>query len=120
MIPDNSTSSPLLNGRAYEILKWTAAILLPAIGALYFALSGIWGFPNGEQVVGTIAAINVFTGAIVGISTKQYYNSEPFDGVINVLNAGDPEKPTTYDMVLDRDPSTIAGDRELRFRVMGD
>ncbi|MBQ2396430.1 MAG: phage holin [Bacteroidales bacterium] len=46
--------------------------VLPAIGTLYFALAGIWGFPYGEEVVGTIAAVDTFLGVILGISTAQY------------------------------------------------
>ena len=62
----------ILTNKTYDILKWVALILLPAIGTLYFALAGIWGFPYGEQVVGTITAIDAFLGAILGISTVQY------------------------------------------------
>lgn len=62
----------LISNKTYDILKWVAQILLPAIGTLYFALAGIWGFPYGEQIVGTITAIDAFLGAILGISTKMY------------------------------------------------
>ena len=65
-----------LQNRTYDILKWVTTIVLPAIGTLYFALSGIWSFPYGEQVVGTITAIVTFFGAILGISTKNYYKEE--------------------------------------------
>ena len=43
-----------------------------AAGTLYFALAGIWGLPYGEQVVGTITAVDTFLGVILGISTSQY------------------------------------------------
>ena len=66
----------LLNNKAYDILKWVALVLLPAIGTLYFALAGIWGFPYGEQIVGTITAIDTFLGVILGISTVQYNKKE--------------------------------------------
>ena len=61
-----------LSDKVYDILKWIAQILLPALGTLYFALSSIWGFPYGEQIVGTITAIDVFLGVCLGISTAQY------------------------------------------------
>lgn len=61
-----------LSNKVYDILKWIARYLLPAIGTLYFALSGIWGLPYGEQVVGTITAIDTFLGIILGISTANY------------------------------------------------
>ena len=61
-----------LSNKTYDILKWVAQYLLPAIGTLYFALAGIWGFPYGEQVVCTVTAIDTFLGVILGISTAQY------------------------------------------------
>lgn len=61
-----------LDNKVYDILKWIAQILLPAIGTLYFALAQIWGFPYAEQIVGTITAIDCFLGALLGISTLQY------------------------------------------------
>lgn len=67
-----------LTNQAYDIIKWLTMIVLPATGTLYFALSGIWGFPYGEQIVGTITAIVTFFGVILGISTKNY-NKEAFD-----------------------------------------
>lgn len=61
-----------MNNKVYDVLKWIAMYLLPALGTLYFALSGIWGLPYGEQIVGTITAIDTFLGVILGISTVQY------------------------------------------------
>ena len=58
--------------KVYDILKWVALILLPAVGALYFGLSQIWGFPYGEEIVGTLAVIDTFLGALLGISTMNY------------------------------------------------
>jgi len=62
----------ILKDKTYDILKWIAQLLLPALGTLYFALAGIWGFPYGEQIVGTITAIDTFLGVILDISTAQY------------------------------------------------
>lgn len=61
-----------MSNRVYDILKWIAQILLPAIGTLYFALAGIWGFPYAESIVGTITAVDTFLGVLLGISTAQY------------------------------------------------
>lgn len=60
------------NNRVFDVLKFIAQIGLPALGTLYFALSQIWGLPYGEQIVGTITALDVFLGAILGVSTAQY------------------------------------------------
>ena len=61
-----------LSNQTYDILKFIAQILLPAVGTLYFALATIWGFPYGEQIVGTITAVDAFLGTCLGISTKNY------------------------------------------------
>lgn len=68
-----------LQNSTYDILKFLTTVVLPACGTLYFALSSIWDFPYGEQVVGTITAIVTFFGAILGISTKNY-NKEQESG----------------------------------------
>lgn len=61
-----------LSNKTYDILKWIAQYLLPAAGTLYFAVAGIWGLPYGEQIVGTITAIDTFLGVILGVSTSTY------------------------------------------------
>lgn len=61
-----------LSNKTYDILKWIAQYLLPGLGTLYFALASIWGLPYGEQIVGTITAIDTFLGVILGISTAEY------------------------------------------------
>lgn len=61
-----------LSNTVYDVLKWIALYLLPALGTLYFALAGIWNFPFGEEVVGTITALDTFLGVILGISSSQY------------------------------------------------
>ena len=61
-----------LSNKVYDVLKWIALYLLPALGTLYFALSGIWGLPYGEQAVGTITAADTFLGVLLGISNASY------------------------------------------------
>lgn len=61
-----------LSNKVYDILKYIAQYVLPAIGTLYFALASIWGLPYGEQIVGTITAVDAFLGVILGISTANY------------------------------------------------
>lgn len=72
-----------MSNKTYDILKFIAQILLPALGTLYFALASIWGLPYGEEIVGTITAVDAFLGALLGISTAQYNkiaNSSEFEG----------------------------------------
>lgn len=61
-----------MSDKLYKVLKYIALIALPAVGTLYAALAGIWGFPYGEQVVGTITAVDTFMGVLLGISTASY------------------------------------------------
>ena len=61
-----------MSNKVYDALKWIAMYLLPALGTLYFALAGIWGLPYGEQIVGTITAVDTFLVLILGISASQY------------------------------------------------
>lgn len=61
-----------MNDKLYDLLMWIAQYALPGIATLYAALAGIWGFPYGEEIVGTIAAVDTFLGVILGISKAQY------------------------------------------------
>lgn len=63
-----------LSNKVYDILKFTAQIVLPAAGTLYFTLASIWGLPYGEEIVGTITAVDVALGAVLQISTHNYNN----------------------------------------------
>jgi hypothetical protein len=65
-----------MNNKTYDILKYIAQIVLPALGTLYFALAQIWGFPYGEAVVGTITAVDAFLGAVLKISTDKYNDTK--------------------------------------------
>lgn len=61
-----------MSNKVYDVLKWIAQILLPALGTLYFALAGIWNFPYAEAIVGTITAVDTFLGVLLGISSVNY------------------------------------------------
>ncbi len=60
------------NDKVYDILKWVALIVLPALATLYGALAGIWGWPFKDEIVYTITALDTFLGALLGISNIQY------------------------------------------------
>lgn len=61
-----------MSNKLYDVLKWLALVVLPSIATLYVTLSGIWNLSYTEQVVGTIAAVETFIGAILQISNSQY------------------------------------------------
>lgn len=62
----------MLSNKAYDILKFIALIILPAIATLVGTLGNIWNWPYIEQIVPSITAIDVFLGAILGISSVKY------------------------------------------------
>ena len=66
----------MFSNKVYDVLKVITMIVLPAISTLYFAIAEIWHLPASEQVVGTIAAITVFLGSLLKISSNQYYNNQ--------------------------------------------
>jgi hypothetical protein len=67
----------------YERLKLSATILLPAIGALYFALAQIWHFPVAAEINGTIAVINTFVGtAVMWLKSVYKASGAAYNGVL--------------------------------------
>ena len=65
-----------LNDKAYAILKWFVIIVLPACGALWAGLSKIWSLPYAAEIPATITVIGTFLGAVLCISTAEYYRTE--------------------------------------------
>lgn len=61
-----------MKSKTYDILKFIALTFLPALGTLYFAIAQIWGLPFGEEIVGTITAIDTFLGVVLHISNVNY------------------------------------------------
>lgn len=78
-----------ISNKTYDILKYIAQYVLPAIGTLYFALAGIWGLPYGEQIVGTVAALDTFLGVILGLSQAKY--AQTGDGTL-LIDTSDPTR----------------------------
>lgn len=64
-----------MSNKAFDALRFVAEIILPALGALYAALAHIWGWPYAEAIVGTIAAVDTFLGALV-IGLRKSYNKK--------------------------------------------
>ncbi len=61
-----------MSNKIYDILKWIALVVCPAIATLFSAISMIWGIPYGEQITSTIIAIDTALGAILGVSSVKY------------------------------------------------
>jgi len=106
----------LFSNKTYDFLSALTILWLPALSTLYFTLAAIWKFPNAEQVVGTMAAVAAFLGAILRISKKAYYaNESNYDGVINVTMPT-PDS-TLYSLDLNSDPNDINNLKQVTFKV---
>ena len=62
-----------MSNELYDALKKVALYILPAIATLWLTLGKIWGIPYTAEIGATITAIDVFLGACLGISSKNYY-----------------------------------------------
>ena len=81
--PQNPSAVAPANDKLYERLKLSATILLPAIGALYFALAQIWHFPVAAEINGTIAVINTFVGtAVMWLKSVYKASGAAYNGVL--------------------------------------
>lgn len=116
---DESKRSFLNNG-AYDVLKFVAQIGLPAVGTLYFALADLWNLANATQVVGTITAVDVFLGVLLGLSTKAYNNSDAkYDGEIHVDEHPDGSKVANLVLKNYENPADVVDQKEVTFKVKG-
>lgn len=117
---DNQTvTTPLFSNKTYDKLKQLALVVLPALGALYFALSQIWGLPYGVEVVGTITVIDTFLGALLKLSDGSWNNSEEkYDGSLEVATDDDGFKTVT--LSVNEDPYEIDKKKEVVFKVNGE
>lgn len=104
-----------ITGKPYDVLKFLAQVVFPALGTAYFALAGIWGLPSAQEVVGTIVVVDTLLGAVLQISSVNYNKSdEKFDGVIGVTETAD---KMTYVLNLNDDPELLKDKAEVRLKV---
>lgn len=62
-----------MSNKTYDILKWIATVVLPALSTLTLTIGQIWGVSEWTVPIGaTIAAVAAFLGAILGISSIAY------------------------------------------------
>lgn len=66
-----------LNNKVYDFLKYVAQIVLPALGVFVAAVWPVWGWPNTDQIVKTIIAVDALLGALLLISQVQYQKTQP-------------------------------------------
>ena len=62
----------MMSNKVWDVLKWVAIILLPALAKLVESSFNLWGIPYGTQIASQIIYIQVFLGAILCVSDIQY------------------------------------------------
>lgn len=62
----------MMTNKTYDILKWIALVVLPALATFYTALAPIWGLPCESEIPMTITAIDALLGALLGVSSVKY------------------------------------------------
>lgn len=65
-----------MSNKVYDVLKFIAQIVLPALATLYVTIASLWGLPYPDEISGTVMAIDTFLGAILMISSNKYYSDK--------------------------------------------
>lgn len=64
--------SIIFSNKIYDILKWTAIIVLPALATFVKVVFTIWKLPYSNEIATTITAFATFLGALLMISNANY------------------------------------------------
>ena len=73
-----------MSNKVYDILKYIAQIVLPALATFYAAIAKIWSLPYPTEITGTIMAFDFLLGALLKISTDNYNKEQE-----EIANAGE-------------------------------
>ena len=64
-----------LSNKAYDILKWISLLCIPAV-TLIMSVSEAIGFEYGSIIASIVSAVGVFAGAVIKISTDNFYKED--------------------------------------------
>lgn len=104
----------MLGDTIYSVGKKLVQLIIPAISTLYFVLSGIWGFPSPEKVIGTLAAVATFLGVTLHISSSQYDASgAAYDGTVHTVDT-----PKGTQVGFNVDPVDLKTKDSVTFKVV--
>lgn len=69
----------IFSNKAFDVLKWLAIVVLPALATFVKVLFPVWNIPLGDEIAATIVAVDTLLGALLGVSTIQYKNVQLTD-----------------------------------------
>lgn len=81
-----------ISNETYDGIKWVALNLIPALEVLILTVGKIWELPYYTEIGATVAAVGVFLAAIIGVSSRNYYEdlAQPTDE--NLMNEYEDEE----------------------------
>lgn len=81
-----------LKDGTYDKIKWIALAFIPALEVLILTVGKIWGLPYYDNIGATVAAVGVFLAAVIGVSSRNYYEdlAQPTDE--NLMNEYEDEE----------------------------
>ena len=65
----------MLDSKLYDILKFIAQVVLPALTTFYGVLGATLNIPYTQEVITIAVAFDTMLGTILGISSRNYYKS---------------------------------------------
>lgn len=68
-----------MNSKLYDVLKWIAQILLPALTVFVGVVLGCFEYEHVDIVVTIMTAFDTFLGTILGISSYNYRKDAEFN-----------------------------------------
>lgn len=83
--------------KLYDTLKWIAVIVIPALVVLIKTVFPVWHIPCADAISTTVAAVGLFLGAIIGVSTIKYNKQKSIDDydVFDDLNESEDDDDDT-------------------------
>jgi len=108
-----------LPNRLYDFVKRLVTVVLPAGTVLYGSLAGIFGWGNTVEVVGTIGAVSIFLGAVLGISNVPFQKAG--GGVVGdlrivTLPSDDGSEVRTTVVAFEEDPGVLKDGQEVKLK----
>lgn len=120
---DHELSTHFLPSSVYDLLKPITTTVLPAVSACYLALAQVWGLPNPDKVVATVAAVNTLLGVVLALATASYNAATstavtPVVGQLNVVE--DEDGAQSFKLVVDAPLEDLATSEAVTFKVVKD
>jgi len=107
-----------LGDKTYNKAKFVVQIILPALGVFYATMSELWQFPKVQEVVGTVNAIALFLGIILGISTASYRKTVGATNPVGTfVVTEDVNGKKSVKLDLEEDPEQFIGKGSIVFNV---